>query len=669
MKTFTLNYDSQEQLNRFLRDCNIDIKSSVLVQIFTSQVDKKFINNLRNQILKPIPHAIILGTTTCGEISNNGSQRGTTVISFSIFENTILKFTLIERTNKSFNLGQDIAKQFNYNDELKLILTFSDGLNTNGEAYVNGISSIYEDIIVAGGMAGDNGKFEETYVFSNDIITNNGAVAVAFYNKDLSVNTNYSFNWETVGKKHFVEKANKNRVYKIDGMSAVEFYSYYLGEDIARLLPSIGIEFPLVIERKGVKVARAVISKYDDGSLGFAGNIEEGSYVQFGHGDVQMIIDKGLDNIRKIIDHPVESIFVYSCMARHALLKDDINLEIMPLRELAPVSGFFTYGEFYHDCEEDSCSTQLLNQTMTTVAISETNTMTENITPNVFSDNPKQFDQVNLYRTQALSNLIERTTKELEDLNKDLENRIEEEVEKNSQKDSMLHMMQSQAQLGEMLEMIIHQWRQPLSAITSTVSSAQVYKSMGALSDEEIDKTFKNILSFTEHLNNTIGDFRELFKTDINTDNIPIDMLFNKVKTIVNPIVLKSKVKLTENFNYEKDAQINISVGLMLQVLLNIVKNAVDVLLQNSIRNPEIILDVTTDTDSCIIKISDNGGGIPEDIIDKIFDKRFSTKGSKGTGIGLDMSKNIVESKLKGKLLVHNENNWAVFTIILPLVK
>jgi len=306
---------------------------------------------------------------------------------------------------------------------------------------------------------------------------------------------------------------------------------------------------------------------------------------------------------------------------------------------------------------------------MTTVAISETNIYTESITPNIFSHNPPSVDRVHLHRTQALSNLIERTTKELENLNQTLEQRVEEEIAKNSKKDSLLHMMQSQVQLGEMVEMIIHQWRQPLSAITSTVSSAQIYKSIGELDDEKLDKVFSDILSFTEHLNNTISDFKEFFKTDVSTRVITLDNLFKKAEAIIDPIVKKSHITLIKEFHAQKHCSVDISLGLMLQVLLNIIKNSTDVFHDNSIDDPQIIIRTSNTNENCKIEICDNGGGIPEDILPRIFDKRFSTKGEKGTGIGLDMSRTIVESKLNGKLTARNESNWAIFTIELPIIQ
>lgn len=657
MKTNILEYDSKIDIKEFIDLHNIKDSSSLLAQIFTSSNEIEFIKNIQVKLLSLLPNVKIIGMTTSGEISNNGLLDNKTVISFTSFEKTKIETKIVKYKDNSFQMGRDLINNFNYKDKnLKLIISFTDGLITNGEEYLNGIHSLNKDVIISGGMAGDYSKFENTFIFNENEIINNGAVAVALENKDLNIYTDYNFNWETIGKEHIVTKSIKNRVYEIDNMSAVEFYTYYLGEEIGNLLPAIGIEFPLVMKRDNVSMARAILAKHKDGSLSFAGNIEEDSKVRFGYGNVEMIINKSLDNFKSISDIPIESIFIYSCMARKELLQKDINLELAPLKELAPISGCFTYGEFFQD--------KLLNQTMTILAISENN----EIKNDIYLDNDINkfsIDQ-NLLRTKALSILIDKTTNELETLNNELETRVKDEVQKNQEKDKELQLMETQSQLGEMIEMIIHQWRQPLSAITSSVSSAQVYQVAGILTDDLISEVLNQVLVSSEHLNRTIEDFRDLFKSDNSYTKIQENIIIDKTLTVIGPVILKNNIKLIKEYNNKMI--IEVPLGLIMQVILNIIKNSIDVLLDNQIENPIIKIVSYQKDNYSIIEIWDNAGGIPEDIIEYIFDKRFTTKGSeKGTGIGLNMSKTIMETKIKGKLTARNYENWAILSMYIPI--
>ncbi|BFU78617.1 hypothetical protein ALC152_18320 [Arcobacter sp. 15-2] len=665
MKTFTHEYSSKELLETFIKDNYItNYNSDLLVQIFTSVNNKEYILYLRDELLSILPNAKIIGTTTNGEISMNGSLTHSTVISISVFEQTKIVTTLVSTKTNSFDNGKELIETLDQQKSLKLLVTFTDGLNTNGEEYLKGIASVNNKIVVSGGMAGDYSKFENTLVFNETQITNNGAVAAAFYNENLNIHTEYSFNWETVGKKHRIDKSIKNRVYQISGKTAVDFYKHYLGEDIDKLLPAIGVEFPLVSNIDGVNIARAALIKHDDGSLSFAGNVQEGSEVQLGHGDVQLIIKKGLDNIKNIIKSPIESIFIYSCMARKGLLKEDINFEILPLKEIAPISGFFAYGEFFNNLDKDEDQAKLLNQSMTILAISENTKKIEKITPNIFNRNDS--NDLALHRTQALSTLIKRTTKELEDLNDNLHLRVKKEITLNEEKDNMLNLLHTQAQLGSILEMILHQWRQPISAITSTLSSVQVYKEAGILTDELLDENIENILSYTDHINTTIEDFRDLFKSNDKHKDITIDDLINKSLTVIKPIIKENQV--TVNVDIDENQAISIPVSLMMQVILNILKNALDVLEYKNIQNPTITIKACQIKTNHIITITDNGGGIPQEILPKIFDKNFTTKQKKdGTGIGLHMSRSIMETKVFGKLDVQNiDNDKVTFTITIP---
>jgi len=176
----------------------------------------------------------------------------------------------------------------------------------------------------------------------------------------------------------------------------------------------------LLVKRSGQFIPRAVIGKNSNGSLIFAGNLNEGEKVTFGYGNIDSIV-KYSDNISKSYDlYMCDSIFVYSCMARKALLRKSVNLELYPLNKIAPISGFFTYGEFY--ANKDMNSVGLLNQTMTILGLSESKNIKKEKTE-ISLDNKNVSENRTL---KALTNLIAVTSRELDSYKNRLEEKVKE---------------------------------------------------------------------------------------------------------------------------------------------------------------------------------------------------------------------------------------------------
>ncbi len=414
MQIFNVRYNSIGEFERYLDTQNIQDGDNLLLQIFTSINDEEIIAALLQDITKLLPRAQIIGATTDGEICNEKVMTHTTVISISIFEKTKLKTALVTNVNDSKKMGQEMAQELLCQDT-KLIITFADGLYTNGEEYLQGLASVDEKVIVAGGMAGDYATFRATYVFTRDKIVSNGAVGVSLSNKELMVFTDHNFNWLTLGRDMIITHVEKNRVYTIDGISAYDIYKKYLGEETAQQLPAIGIEYPLVIKKDGKRIARAVLARHDDGSLSFAGNLSNGDIVHFGYGDAASILHSSVVSQNKLLNQPVEAIFVYSCMVRRRFMPDLSNEEIEPLNKIAPTAGFFTYGEFF----SSHGNKELLNQTMTILALSESQ--------KIVSSKPlKQITNTRLNDYQksirALSHLLSATIHDLNEENNTLNN-------------------------------------------------------------------------------------------------------------------------------------------------------------------------------------------------------------------------------------------------------
>ena len=409
MKSINTYYTNKEELASFIRDQKIQNSSSLLIQVFSAINDKAFISTLLSELTLLLPNAVIIGSTTDGEIMNGKVSLDKVVLSFSQFDNTTLQATAVEHTLNGYNSGQYLANAL-ITDDTKLLIAFVDGLHTNGEEFLNGIASVNDDVIVAGGHAGDNSNFIETLVFTKDHIFTHGAVAVSLDSDHLHIHTDYSFNWHPIGNELTITKAEGNHVYTIDGKTAIDTYTHYLGEELSKGLPGIGIEFPLIVNRNGEDISRAAIGKENDGSLIVGGNLYTGEKVRIGYGNSKEILKKSKKILSSTSQKPSEVIFIYSCMTRRHFMGDEIESEVLPLQQIAPVSGFFTYGEFF-----TSNKKHLFNQTMTLVSLSESDEISETTL-----DTQVQKIDINTTSIEALTHLINITSEELNERNRAL---------------------------------------------------------------------------------------------------------------------------------------------------------------------------------------------------------------------------------------------------------
>lgn len=665
MKTINKQYQDSDDLEKFVIFHKIKENENILLQIFTGIVDAEFVEKLLSQIKSLIPHIKIIGSTTSGEILEDKALEYSTILSFSIFETTKIETYFTELGETSSQTAYKLINQFDEHSSPKVAIAFADGLNVNGEEFIDILSSYKNGLIIAGGLSGDNTEFKQTLTFTEEKVLQGGAVVALLFGNDLSARTTASFGWENIGKIMTVTKSNQNRVYEIDGIKAVDIYAKYLGKDIAKKLPIVGIEFPLIVIRKDLRIPRAVMVKHDDYSLSFAGNINKGDKVTFGYGNVETILNYSNDIKNQFNKNNSESIFIYSCMARKALLQDSIGIELIPLSTITNVSGFFTYGEFYSNSVHQT--SELLNQTMTILSLQENSASTHFHTLSTINDEVfTQDNRTNSLTLKALSHLISQTSLELEEINMSLEKKIKIEVEKNREKDKAMLQQGKLAQMGEMIAMIAHQWRQPLSAVSANANDLIMKTMLNNYNEEYFENRLKKITNLSQHLSKTIDDFRGFYKEDKER----VEILFSDVaKGVLDMVAISVENKnIYLHVNYSCHAKINTFPNEIRQVLLNVIKNAEDILLEKKIKKPYINIETYDDENNSYLKVSDNGGGIPKNIMDKIFNPYFSTKIQKdGTGLGLYMSKIIVEEHCGGKLNAYNSKDGAVFEIALPI--
>jgi len=221
------------------------------------------------------------------------------------------------------------------------------------------------------------------------------------------------------------------------------------------------------------------------------------------------------------------------------------------------------------------------------------------------------------------------------------------------------------AQAGEMLSMISHQWRQPISKIASIASNLRFQMMMGnTIQNEELDKELNSIEEYTEFLSETIDDFKEFYKPKSIKDSCCILPVINKALSFLENELRKKNILLEKSF--DKDKEVLIYSNELIQVLINIIQNAIEF----SKNKASIKITTKAKVDEYIIYIKDEAGGIKEEHIEKIFDAHFSTKSEKNAtnlGLGLYVSKVIIESHFNGKLEVTTQGKNTTFIIRLPL--
>jgi signal transduction histidine kinase len=210
------------------------------------------------------------------------------------------------------------------------------------------------------------------------------------------------------------------------------------------------------------------------------------------------------------------------------------------------------------------------------------------------------------------------------------------------------------AAMGEMLGNIAHQWRQPLSVISISSTGAKLQKEMNCLSDEQLNSALTVINASAQYLSQTIEDFRSFFNPNNNKEKkFNISDAISKTLQLVSSQFIAKEIQVIQNI---EDYELISIQNEMVQVLINILNNARDVLLIKENQKKLIFIDTYKKDNISYIKILDNGGGIEESIINRIFEPYFTTKHQyQGTGIGLYMSEEIIHKHLHGNLSVSNE--------------
>ncbi len=269
---------------------------------------------------------------------------------------------------------------------------------------------------------------------------------------------------------------------------------------------------------------------------------------------------------------------------------------------------------------------------------------------------------------------LKRKSEELETLNKTLEKRIRKEIEKHREQEQLLIQQSKLAAMGEMVGAISHQWRQPISTVSLILENIEESYEYGDLTREFLKESVKKGVEQIQYMSKTIDDFRNFFKPTQDKTNFSIKNAVEETLSIIRAQMDSHLIEILFTPELEDDGKISGYPNEFKQVLINIINNAKDAILERRENDlnlkGKIRIKVFTDHHKVIITIRDNGGGIPIEVLDRIFEPYFTTKEQgKGVGIGLYMSKRIIDNNMKGSLFASNIDDGALLTIKLRQVK
>jgi len=257
---------------------------------------------------------------------------------------------------------------------------------------------------------------------------------------------------------------------------------------------------------------------------------------------------------------------------------------------------------------------------------------------------------------------------ELKNLNENLENKVKEEIEKNKEKEIQLFAQTKMVAMGEMIGNIAHQWRQPLSVISTIASGVKLKYNFKQLDYEDLPKQMNEIVDKTKHLSQTIDTFKNFLNEKKLFEEIILQDVITSSLKIIGSSLKNNNINLQHNLIENKPITVSTVSNELIQVFINILNNAKDAIMEKKIQDPWIKIDVIKMDDEVHIIIEDNAKGIPEDIILRIFEPYFTTKHkSQGTGLGLHMSYKIIVENLKGQLYAQNSEHGAKLFVKLPL--
>ncbi len=335
---------------------------------------------LYEQIRQEYPQANLLLNSTAGEIIDTQVNDDSLSLTALEMQHTVLRATSVnlEAVADSFEAGKQLGSQLE-RDGLKYVLVIADGQQVNGSDLVTSLqSSLPDNVIITGGLAGDGARFTQTLVGLNSLPARGKIAAIGFYGDHLSITYGSVGGWDSFGHERLITRSVKNILYELDHAPALDIYKRYLGEYAAEL-PLSGLLFPLSIRtgQYNHSLVRTILSVDEkEKSLTFAGNMPEGAYARFMKANFDRLIEGSSLAARNSMHQQKmqpDLALLISCVGRKIVLDQRVEDEVEVVRAMygdkTAITGFYSYGEISPSLHFQQC--ELHNQTMTITTFTE----------------------------------------------------------------------------------------------------------------------------------------------------------------------------------------------------------------------------------------------------------------------------------------------------------
>ncbi|CAA6822913.1 MAG: Histidine kinase [uncultured Sulfurovum sp.] len=679
MRQLVHYYYHQERLVTWIKENKILSSTKLLVEINFPDSDQNKLIKLLNTLSKLLPNATIVGMQSFTSFVNHRVTdiNPQPVISIMDFESSKISTEVLDFSGESDNeLTINFSKlEKHLQADTKAVKILSSNNEVESSRLINEIGNKFSHLKVFGGGATSKVQNENSsFIFYNNTIYKKALVLTFMHGKNLNVELFQASDWKPISKKKVITKISNNSILTLDNNSALDIYKKYfptIEED-----PSVALQVPLYISKNNISTTAHILTiDFEKQSLEMAQTFEEGDIVQLSIGNYDAMMNRIQEIHDFLLNTPAQGLWIGAAVSYEYGFRIPIIHYISNIKKTNQIFGYSTSQEYFNT--ENQPNTYH-NHTFVMAAITESSSeyisLSESTSTNI---GPFELANKNLYSimhktaselnqlTENLENIVEQRTKELEIFNEELQVKIKNAVRKEKRQNAIMNQQSRLASMGEILENIAHQWRQPLNTVSWIMNDTLIKAQLGRSDEVDLEQLAKKVNNSIQFLSETVEDFRRF------VDHSDMAQTFNIKKTIESTIMLIKetliKSEITIDLDCPNDVKYKGFENDFKHVIMNLINNARDAMEENKIQNGHISIRVYHKKDELIIAVQDNAGGIPKKILKNIFEPYFTTKHkSKGTGLGLYMSKNLIE-KVKGNLEAFSIlNKKTTFIITLP---